>query len=84
MTCEWVRLPGLPGAMVCGPRPRRRTCQQPGCRAPALFQCDWPTPSGGTCDRYLCAAHRVSPPGEGVDFCPEHVRQLALPLDERG
>ena len=78
MTCEWVRLPGLPGgAMVCGPRQRRRNCAVRGCPTPARFQCDFPT-GRGTCDRYLCAAHR-SAQGSGIDFCPEHSRQPALP-----
>jgi hypothetical protein len=91
MTCETVRLPGGGVAMVCGPRARPpgsspgakgpRKCYVPGCPTPAAFQCDFPT-GRGTCDRHVCAAHR-SAQGTGVDFCPEHARQPALPLEER-
>jgi hypothetical protein len=77
MTCETMRLPGGGTAIVCGPRQRRRKCYVRGCPTPASFQCDFPVVRG-TCDRYVCAAHR-SAQGSGVDFCPEHSRQPALP-----
>ena len=77
MTCEWVRLPQGGAAMVCRPPARRRKCQEPGCHAAGLFQCDHPT-RRGTCDRYLCQGHRIAQ-GDGVDFCPKHGRQPVLP-----
>jgi hypothetical protein len=76
MTCEWVELPQGGTAIVCGPRARRRKCYL--CPAPGLFQCDAPR-RRRTCDRYLCAVHRMSQ-GDDVDFCPEHARQPALPF----
>jgi hypothetical protein len=85
MTCEWVKMPSGGMAMVCGPRQRRRKCYVRGCPTPASFQCDFPI-GRGTCDRHVCAAHRSAQSlplartgGSGIDFCPEHGRQPALP-----
>ena len=82
MTCEWIRLPGGGDAIVCRPRPkRRRCCHVRGCTASGSYQCDFPTGKGKTCDRYLCATHRV-PQGPGRDFCRDHTgpEQLCLAI----
>ena len=73
MTCETVKLPDGTAAIVCSRGRRRPKCSVPGCPGSGEFQCDAPAPRrrSGTCDRYLCAAHRA-PQGPAVDFCPEH------------
>jgi hypothetical protein len=77
MTCETVKLPGGGVAIACTRGRRRPKCSEPGCDAPSQFQCDAPVAGkkSGTCDRYMCGAHRTPQRGQpGVDFCPEHAR----------
>jgi hypothetical protein len=73
MTCQPVKLPGGVAAIVCSRSRRRPKCSEPGCDAPGEFQCDAPVAGkkSGTCDRYMCRAHRV-PRRPGIDFCPGH------------
>jgi hypothetical protein len=66
----------IPGAILCSRGHRRPKCQEPGCAAPGAFQCDFPLAGrkvGKTCDRHVCAAHRV-PQGPDRDYCPTHAR----------
>jgi hypothetical protein len=84
MTCETIMLPDGTSGIVCGRARRKRQCEEPGCFAPGEYQCDAPVvrkkrgggTMTGTCDKYLCAGHRVAR-GPGVDFCPEHAAELA-------
>jgi hypothetical protein len=72
MTCEVVRLPDGTVALVRHSGRRYPKCSVRGCRGDGLYQCDALVGARTrTCDRYLCASHRV-PRGPGVDFCPEH------------
>lgn len=96
MTCETVKLPHGGAAIICGRNRRRPKCSVRDCTAPGDFRCDAPVAGkrSGTCDRYLCAAHRTPQRGRptmgGIDFCPEHAQaatqrlqqQISLALDE--
>jgi hypothetical protein len=78
MRCITIRLSDGTTAIVCG-RGSWRLARCYVCGEPASYQCDHPTPrKSGLCDRYLCAAHRVKQKTRGVDFCPEHARQMQL------
>ena len=50
------------------------------CTRTAVFQCDFATSAGKTCDRWLCPRCRA-PQGPNRDYCPDHARQLALGLE---
>lgn len=82
MTCETERLPDGTTAIVCtrGRGRRRPKCSVRACDALGDYQCDAPVAGkkSGTCDRYLCKAHRVPQRGRpDVDFCPEHAQAAA-------
>jgi hypothetical protein len=71
MTCAPMNL-GNGVAIVCSRgRQRAPKCSVRGCRNASRYQCDYPIAEGETCDRHLCAEHRV-PQGRDLDFCPEH------------
>lgn len=79
MTCTPIRFPDGQTGIVCT-RGRWRTprCSVALCERPGRYQCDARNGLGhGTCDRWLCEAHRV-PAGHNVDYCPEHAPQLVL------
>ena len=83
MACTPIRTPHGLTAIVCGLRPRRHRCSAPGCEAWATHQCDCPTDSGRSCDRWICA-HHAAPRGPGIDYCPKYHRLGPAPLvDER-
>lgn len=72
MTCNPVDLGNGVVAIVCSRGSGRRPkCSERGCSRPSRYQCDYPIAEGETCDRHLCAVHRV-PHDRDVDFCPEH------------
>jgi transcriptional regulator with XRE-family HTH domain len=49
----------------------------------AVAQCDYPTPNG-TCDRWLCAAHRNKLVDfEDRDYCGEHMAEAQRPVTKR-
>ena len=83
MKCQVVRLPGGETAIVCGRGPRPQKCSAPGCGRLSVALCDWPVSDHRTCDKRLCAEHRVKQ-GPNRDFCPEHASehgQMALALE---
>lgn len=67
MPCQFIRFPGGGRGIICGPRSRAKPCWE--CARPHQFLCDGPT-TKGTCDRPLCALHRVRAEA-GVDYCRE-------------
>jgi hypothetical protein len=73
MPCDRYDLGNGGVAIVCS-RGRREPCSVAGCRATSVALCDYPLQgkkAGKTCDRRLCAAHRVSK-GKDRDYCPTH------------
>lgn len=78
MPCEPIGGPGFRG-VVC-----RRGARRPApcfyCPAPHTLLCDH-TLYGRrqTCDRKLCASHRVAD-GPGRDLCPEHAIAEEKPI----
>ncbi len=55
------------------------------CGRPGAYQCDAPVGrahhSGQpTCDRWLCAVHRVKGEGRDTDYCPVHAKQFVMDL----
>jgi hypothetical protein len=73
MVCDVVRLKDGTRAIVCRARPARKRCSLAGCERWADYVCDGPRRDGqpGTCDRPLCARHRVRG-GPDLDYCPSH------------
>lgn len=71
MPCAPVKLPGGITAIACtrAARPGRkgRLCS---CNRLATMVCDWPTETGGTCDKNICTNCRRHV--RGMDFCPLH------------
>lgn len=56
-------------------RPRHpKSCYR--CQAFGSYLCDGPGPDGGTCDRPMCARHRV-PAGPDLDYCDTHAEKEA-------
>jgi len=53
---------------ICGDFPIHR-CR---CGGEGLYQCDYPTVPGNTCDAYLCQHCRRPQTPTGKDFCPKH------------
>lgn len=78
MRCDRIQLPGGVVGIVCSRRSPRRPCQVANCTEHrSVAQCDYPVTrkggKAGTCDLYLCEAHRR--PVEGIDntdYCPAH------------
>lgn len=82
MRCESIAIPG--GTMiVCGRerRPKPLKCQTSACGGRrAQFLCDCAVVVRGrrtVCGRKICNACRIVQPS-GLDYCPEHGRQLGL------
>ena len=88
MSCDRIDLGGGNFAIVCSRGQRRKRCSVPGCDGTGEFQCDEPVVRRGrpgTCDAYLCAAHRTwitlprdpfadlfDEPTQAIDVCPPH------------
>lgn len=87
MSCDRIDLGGGNFAIVCSRGKRTPRCSVPGCSSPGAFQCDYPVKGrkSGTCDAYLCTAHRrpqaldpdlfaelFAEPRESRDYCPPH------------
>lgn len=70
MTCEFVEMPGVGVAIVCGGRRSRKKCE---CGRAAGLECDWKVPErkSGTCDKPICSRCATSP-APGKDLCREH------------
>jgi hypothetical protein len=79
MRCTRVEFVDGAAAIVCTSGGRR--CAAPGCGGLGAYQCDAPVVRRNrkaTCDRYMCARHRVNR-GPNVDCCAEHA-EAELPL----
>ncbi len=64
--------------LLCGPRQRVPRCQHPDeCQKDALFQCDFPTRPGKTCNKGFCAEHGRNV-GYDQDHCWKHARHEAV------
>lgn len=79
MTCEYVKIPNGPMAIVCHRNRRKVRC---ACGAIASRECDFVidrTHSAGkiTCDKPLCTKCAVSG-GANVDYCPDHPAQTGM------
>jgi hypothetical protein len=75
MTCEFIEIPGVGRAIVCGRSRRRPKCV--GCGQPATLECDWKMPrkKSGTCDAPICARCATAP-AQDKDICPKHKPDL--------
>lgn len=83
MACRVIRsADGTTLATMCGPRPRRKSCQQTGCTREGELLCDYPltgAAEGRTCSRYICRMHSakehdIDPTKTGDrDLCLAHV-----------
>lgn len=81
MPCEPIQFPGGGSAIICGRRrPKQKRCFY--CSKASSWLCDYNTPSiitgpkgaGKTCDRPICADHRVNR-GPDLDWCIVHVEE---------
>jgi hypothetical protein len=64
---------GKTWGIVCGPRTKRDTCQEPGCTREHVALCDFKLANGNTCDRRMCLDHQYHI-GPNQDLCGPHYR----------